>query len=122
MRLAFLDLERIARLIWVGSKYGALPLLRWLLGRPQRGHPAAVRLRRAFEEQGITYLKLGQFLTMRFDVLPAEVCVELNKLFETVPPMPFAEARRVVETELGASLDTLFLSFEREPIQVNFAE
>lgn len=116
MLLAFLDFERIVRLIWVGSKYGALPLLRWLLGRPPKGPSAGVRLRRAFEELGITYLKLGQFLTMRFDVLPAEVCLELNKLFETVPPMPFPEARRVVETELHAPLETLFLSFERQPI------
>lgn len=116
MLLAFLDLERIVRLIWVGAKYGASPLLRWLLGLPPRGPSAGVRLRRAFEELGITYLKLGQFLTMRFDVLPAEVCAELNKLFETVPPMPFQTARRVVETELNAPLETLFLSFEREPI------
>jgi ubiquinone biosynthesis protein len=114
--LAFLDLERIVRLIWVGAKFGASPLLRWLFGLPPTGPNAGVRLRRAFEELGITYLKLGQFLTMRFDVLPAEVCTELNKLFESVPPMPFREARRVVEMELNAPLETLFLSFEREPI------
>ena len=114
--LLLLDVERVVRLLWVGATYGGLPLLRWLLGLPPKGPAAGVRLRRAFEELGITYLKLGQFLTMRFDILPAEVCGELNKLFESVPPMSFADARRVVESELGAPLETLFASFEPRAI------
>src|SRR5437773_750944 len=111
-----LDVERVARLFGVSLKYGGMPLLRWVLHRPQRGASAGARLRLAFEELGLTYLKLGQFLTMRFDVLPAEVCAELDKLFEAVPPMPFEHAKRVIEFELGSPLEAVFPVFAREPI------
>jgi ubiquinone biosynthesis protein len=116
MRSLLLDLERIARLLWVAAKYGGPPLLRRMFKAPPAGPNAGARLRRAFEELGITYLKLGQFLTMRFDVLPAEVCAELNKLFEAVPPMPFAVVQQVIETELKRPLDEIFPVFDRTPI------
>ena len=50
----------------------------------------------------MTYVKLGQFLATRFDVLPLEVCRELANLFEQVPPTPFANVRAIVE---GAARD-----------------
>jgi ubiquinone biosynthesis protein len=75
-----------------------------------------VRVRRAIEELGLTYLKLGQFLALRYDVLPREVCEELNSLFENVAPMPPDLATAIVERELGAPLATAFAEFEREPI------
>jgi ubiquinone biosynthesis protein len=117
MRGSFvLDLQRVLSLLRVMIKYGAGPLFRYLLHLSPRGPGAGERLRLAFEELGITYLKLGQFLTMRFDILPAEVCAELNRLFESVPPMDFEDARLMVESELRAPLHEVFPRFEREPI------
>ena len=117
MRGSFvLDLQRVISLLRVMVKYGAGPLFRYLLHLPPRGPGAGGRLRLAFEELGITYLKLGQFLTMRFDILPAEVCAELNRLFESVPPMDFDDARLIVESELKAPIHEVFPRFDREPI------
>jgi ubiquinone biosynthesis protein len=112
----FLDLRRVVSLIRVALKYGGGPAMRVLLRRPPKPPGAGERLRLAFEELGITYLKLGQFLTMRFDILPADVCAELNRLFESVPPMNFETARHIVESELKMPIDCAFLRFDREPI------
>ncbi len=111
-----LDLQRVASLVWVSLKYGAAPAIRLLLHLRPRGPAAGERLRLAFEELGITYLKLGQFLTMRFDILPAEVCTELNRLFESVPPMDFEDARAIVESELHAPIHDIFPRFDPVPI------
>jgi ubiquinone biosynthesis protein len=111
-----LDVKRVLALLCVTLKYGFPPLLRRLLGRPPKGLSTGQRLRLAFEELGITYLKLGQFLTMRFDILPMEICAELNRLFETVPPMEFETTRTVVESELHAAPEQLFRSFDWSPI------
>src|SRR5689334_15589362 len=57
----------------------------------------AERVRRAFEELGPAFVKLGQILSTRPDLLPAELIVELKKLQESVPPVPFAEVRAILE-------------------------
>jgi ubiquinone biosynthesis protein len=75
-----------------------------------------VRLRQAMEELGLTFLKLGQFLALRFDLLPSEVCRELNQLFENVTPMPFGVATEVVESELGAPISELYEAFDPKPL------
>jgi ubiquinone biosynthesis protein len=116
MNSIIFDIQRAFALIRVTAKYGAGPLLRRILHLEPRGLSAGVRLRLAFEELGITYLKFGQFLTMRFDILPMEICRELNKLFESVPAMSFDEAERVIESELKAPLGEFFPVFERVPI------
>jgi ubiquinone biosynthesis protein len=110
------DIGRALALLWISLKYGLGPFARWLLGRgvDRDGYPIRVRL--ALEELGVTYLKLGQFLALRHDILPPELCQELNKLFENVSPMPFADARAVVEAELGGQLQEFFLSFQQEPL------
>jgi len=111
-----LDVRRILDLLRVSLKYAATPLMRWLLHLPPKGPTIGERLRLAFEELGITYLKLGQFLTMRFDILPVEICNELNRLFETVTPINLQEARAVVEAELKAPAEQLFREFDWNPI------
>src|SRR4051812_6722650 len=116
MSQAFLDLRRAALLLWALLRFGGGPLLRAILHRPARGDSGPVRLRLAFESLGITYLKLGQFLAMRFDVLPAAYCQELARLFDTVPPIPFEAIRATVEAELGQPLDVVFPTFERESL------
>jgi ubiquinone biosynthesis protein len=76
----------------------------------------AVRLRRSIEDLGLTYLKLGQFLALRYDILPKEVCDELANLFETVKQMPASEARAIVESELAGRVEDLYGKFEERPV------
>jgi ubiquinone biosynthesis protein len=83
---------------------------------PLRGPGLPVQIREALEDLGLTYLKLGQYLAMRFDILPPEVCRELGRLFDEVAPLPAEVARSIVEEELGAPIDERFARFESEPL------
>jgi len=65
---------------------------------------------------GGVMIKVGQFLSSRVDVLPAEVTAELAGLQDEVPAEPFAAIRRLAEAELGAPLDARYASFEAEPL------
>ena len=73
-------------------------------------------LREMLDELGPTFVKFGQLLSMRPDVLPPDVIAELRGLQDDVRPFSFEEARRVVEDELGQTLERLFLEFEETPI------
>jgi len=77
---------------------------------------APVRLRRAFEELGPSFIKLGQLLSGRPDLVTAPFADEFKKLRDEVPPFEFEEARERVESELGASLDSLFMEFDPVPV------
>ncbi|MGH9350212.1 MAG: ABC1 kinase family protein [Vicinamibacterales bacterium] len=76
--------------------------------------PRAVR--ETFEELGGAFVKLGQILAMRADLLPREYLLELAALLDAVPPFGGDIAARVVEQELGAPLDSVFQSFDHEAI------
>ncbi|HET9392863.1 MAG TPA: AarF/UbiB family protein [Candidatus Rubrimentiphilum sp.] len=77
------------------------------------GHPAAEQLRLACEELGTTFIKLGQSLSTRADLLPADYRAELQKLTDNVPPVPYEEIAAVIRDELGAAPDKLFARFDR---------
>jgi ubiquinone biosynthesis protein len=79
------------------------------LTRPQR-------LRMAFEELGPTYIKLGQVLSTRPDLVPADYVNELAKLQDEVAPFPFGEVREVVEAEFGKLSEELFDELEEQPL------
>lgn len=111
-----LDLRRGALVFAMIVKHGIFPFSGALPLLPWRRSSFAKRFRLCLEELGITYLKLGQFLALRFDILPAEVSLELNKLFEDVPTMPPEDARQIVERELGADIESLFAKFGEAPI------
>ena len=82
-----------------------------------RGHwPAPKEVREALEELGIVFLKFGQVLAMRRDLLPASYTRELEQLHDQLPAMSFAAVRMKVETELGSPLTALFSSFAETPI------
>lgn len=78
-------------------------------------HSKWARMRLICEELGPTFVKFGQILSNRPDLLPAELVEEFEKLQDSVPPFPGKEARKVVETELKKSVEVLFTSFEPEP-------
>jgi ubiquinone biosynthesis protein len=75
-----------------------------------------LHLRELLDELGPTFVKFGQLLSTRPDVVPPDIIAELRALQDDVRPFPFEQAERVIEEDLGNSLERLFLSFEREPI------
>lgn len=76
----------------------------------------AERLRLALEELGPTFIKFGQILSTRHDLLPEEHIKELSKLQDRVPPFSYQDAKKVIEKELQKNLDEVFISFDPEPI------
>lgn len=68
------------------------------------------------ERLGPTFVKLGQLLSSRADLLPGPYLSALQRLQDRVKPFPFAEVEAIVESELGARLNKAFLSFEHEPL------
>ncbi len=75
----------------------------------------AERVRMAFEELGPTYIKFGQILSVRPDLIPADFTRELSKLQDEVPPFPFSEASKAIETEFGSPPEELFDFFDETP-------
>ena len=75
----------------------------------------ALILREKMIEQRGVFIKIGQFLSSRVDLLPEEYTDELSKLQDQVPPAPYADIRKRVEEELG-ELDSIFSSFDHEPL------
>ncbi|MFQ5659819.1 MAG: ubiquinone biosynthesis regulatory protein kinase UbiB [Gammaproteobacteria bacterium] len=78
--------------------------------------PRAQRLRMLLEDLGPIYVKFGQILSTRRDLLPEDVANELAKLQDNVPPFPGSEARRIIEEAYEQNLDEIFLEFDEEPL------
>jgi ubiquinone biosynthesis protein len=76
----------------------------------------AERMRMAVEELGPTYIKLGQILSTRPDLLPADVIHELSKLQDAVPPHPFEALKEIIEAELQAPMEDIFSFLSDTPI------
>jgi ubiquinone biosynthesis protein len=73
-------------------------------------------LREVLEELGPTFVKFGQLLSTRPDIVPPDLIAELRPLQDDVRPFPFEQAERVIEEELGNSLERLFLDFDPVPV------
>jgi ubiquinone biosynthesis protein len=100
----------------MNAKY-SVPWLGKILKKEKKGiktlsTPERVRL--AFEEIGPTFIKLGQVLSSRPDLIPQDYINELNKLQDKVPPFPFSEAKATIEKQLGKPLEELFEYFEEK--------
>jgi ubiquinone biosynthesis protein len=80
------------------------------------GTPKAVRFRKLLEALGPTYVKLGQILSLREDLLPEAVTSELRGLLSQLPAVPYPEIRRLVEAELGRPLNAMFARVDPRPI------
>lgn len=76
----------------------------------------AERMRMAVEELGATYIKLGQILSTRPDLLPKDWIQELSKLQDAVQPHPFETLKPIIEFELKATLETFFSHLSETPI------
>jgi ubiquinone biosynthesis protein len=92
--------------------------LRFDLSEGDRAEPptTAERVRLALEELGATFIKLGQFLSTRADLLPPEYQTELAKLQDSAPPFDSKMAKEMIEAELGQPTGALFASFDLEPL------
>ncbi len=94
--------------------------------RPQQNQ--GVRLRLALEKLGPIFVKFGQMLSTRRDLLPQDVADELAKLQDQVPPFDYAAVQASIEAAFGAPIHSIFPVFEQTPVasasvaQVHFAE
>lgn len=73
-------------------------------------------MRTTLEDLGPTYVKIGQILSSRSDMLPPEYCEELAKLRSNVAPLPADVVREVIETEAGRSIEEIYAEFQDEPL------
>jgi ubiquinone biosynthesis protein len=119
------NLNRIRQVINVATKHGFLRVikrigLRNLVSlKPTKFESKGdepVRVRKMLEELGPTYVKIGQTLSMRPDLIPPEYVRELAQLYDQATPEPFDVVKKRVESELGKPLDKVFKSFSEEPI------
>ncbi len=74
------------------------------------------RVRLAIQELGPTFIKMGQMLSTRPDMVPPDIIKELEKLQDRIPPFPSQIAKKTVEEELNRPLEDVFTSFDEEPI------
>lgn len=82
--------------------------------KPITSPPA--RLRRIMDELGGSFVKLGQALSLRYDLLPKEYCDEFSKLQDNVKPLAFETVKSAIEKELGKPISEVFKSFEKVPV------
>lgn len=124
-------IQRLARMIQIVARYRLDAILpadhmpwyaravcavlpsRWL---PAIDLPRGERMRRAMEDLGPVFVKFGQMLSTRRDLLPDDIASELQKLQDQVPPFPGEQAQAIIETALGQPVSEVFASFEVEPL------
>ncbi len=133
-------LLRLATILYVALKYGldefltgherfraVRPAARALTFWRDTSAPRAERLRLALQELGPIFVKFGQMLSTRRDLIPPDITDELARLQDRVPPFPSEQFVATLERTYGKPVDQVFLSFEREPVasasvaQVHFA-
>jgi len=112
------DLEEIALATHMLGPVRYLGLLSpstwsWLKHEPK---PLGQRIRQALEDLGPIFVKFGQALSTRPDILPREIATELAKLQDRVPPFPGSESMRIVEEAYGRSATEVFADFDQQPL------
>lgn len=122
------NVQRMRQIIAVFAKYGFVDVVQKM--KLERFLPSSLaefseahkdrliqeRLRMAFEELGPTFVKLGQVLSMRSDLLPEAFLDEFKKLQDNVQPLPFEVIRDSIQKELGRSLSEAFAEFDEKPL------
>ncbi len=131
---------RLITIVWVALRFGLdefflgherVRALRWLVKTTlfwrNLSEPRAVRLRRALEALGPIFVKFGQMLSTRRDLMPPDIADELARLQDRVPPFPAEEVRTTLQRVYGRPVEQVFAQFEAEPVasasmaQVHFA-
>jgi ubiquinone biosynthesis protein len=127
-------LARLARIFAVGLRFGLYEFIPRLAGNSlflffssNKDKPRGQRLREALETLGPIFVKFGQVLSTRRDLLPLDIADELAKLQDQVPPFPSELAVKEIERSLGRRIEDVFNDFQKEPVasasiaQVHFA-
>lgn len=113
MKALFSRIHRLLNVVMVLVLHFALP---FLFAWRRRGATAgAVRLRTSLETLGGAWIKLGQSLALRFDLLPPAYCYELFKLLDKVKSFPYEQVRNIIKEDLGSFPEVIFRSFQSEP-------
>jgi ubiquinone biosynthesis protein len=112
--------RRYAAIVRIALRHG---LGRFLRGRPAPGPSSAAArrqlgrsLRAALDEGGVTFVKLGQLLSARRDLLPAEIADELTALQDRATPVPWDEVAAVLAADFGRPVQEAFAAFDHEPL------
>ncbi|MFA5941869.1 MAG: ubiquinone biosynthesis regulatory protein kinase UbiB [Sinimarinibacterium sp.] len=113
--LSFSRLRRVLQIRRVAARYELREFVN-PAHRARSPRPRGERLRLALEELGPVFIKFGQALSTRPDIVPPDIAEELTKLQDRVPPFPGEQARAVVEAELGKPVEELFAEFDPVPL------
>ncbi|HLK35903.1 MAG TPA: AarF/UbiB family protein [Polyangiaceae bacterium] len=105
--------QRVLATTWVGAKAVAGWAALLVRGKRRMGPPV---LRRAFEDLGPTYIKLGQLVASSQGLFPERYCQEFRKCLDRVRPFAFAEVERILHAELGRKADEVFASIDSTPL------
>lgn len=101
-------------------RYFFLGVFLWLnwpfLNKKLIRQPFAVQLRRRLEMLGATYIKLGQILSLREDILPKEITDELKKLLDSLPALKYDRYVELVEEQLGQPINQVFAEVQKNPL------
>jgi ubiquinone biosynthesis protein len=126
----FAQFFRLFYISWVLLRHGLDDLIlashlfrpvRWLRyfrpwhWMPRKITPRGERIRRALEDLGPIFVKFGQILSTRRDLLPDDIAIELTRLQDQVPPFPDHVARRIIEQAYGKPVEQMFAQFEATP-------
>ncbi|MBF0109769.1 MAG: 2-polyprenylphenol 6-hydroxylase [Magnetococcales bacterium] len=131
MIIHYRTFKRLLGIIWVLARYRieflnerflVYQFIAWLVGfkpgieKMRRELSPPARLRCALEELGPTFIKFGQALSTRMDVLPEDVGLEMKKLQDDVPPFSFSIVTQIVEADLEGTLSRFFVDFDPVPV------
>ena len=103
-------------IVWATHLFRPIGWLRRLLPKRSRRAPLGARIRVALEELGPIFVKFGQAVSTRRDLLPAEIAGELAKLQDQVPPFATNKALDILAEAFGRPADEVFLEFQRTPL------
>ncbi|MBI5642590.1 MAG: phosphotransferase [Deltaproteobacteria bacterium] len=131
-QLAYKNVKRLRDIVSVFVKHGFQPLMERLhiaglvsfpmrlmrrkVAREEAALTEPVRARLAMEELGPTFIKLGQILSTRPDIVPHEYIIEFLKLQDSVAPIPFEDVKNVIESEFKKPIGELFVSIDEKPV------
>ena len=130
LKRGYKNISRLRQIISILLKYGFDYLVKQLglMKLVSKGekilklHPSEIarlslpeRVRLTLEELGPTFIKLGQILSTRYDLIPPEYIEELEKLQDRVPPFAYTKVEQMIKKELGSELSEIFQSFEKKP-------
>jgi ubiquinone biosynthesis protein len=113
LRMRAARATRYLTILWLGARYGFGPLTG--LRRADTSE-IGVALRDALQEAGGIFVKFGQMLSARSDLVPATIALELSSLQDDAKPLPAEVAREVIDRELGVSAVELFAEFDETPL------